>query len=81
LTTNRALNAAGDRREAAAHELPQAAGYRLARVSTLAAAIGALVGGFAYALYSLIGLFTNIAFYHEWPFHFRGPRNCRWAGE
>ena len=27
------------------------------------------------ALYSLIGLFTNLAFYHEWSFHFRSPRN------
>ena len=44
-------------------------------MSVIAAAIGALVGVIAYALYSLIGLFTNIAFYHEWSFHFRSPRN------
>ena len=58
-----------------AFEPPQPAGYRLALVSVLAAAIGALVGFIAYALYSLIGLFTNVAFYHEWSFHFRSPRN------
>ena len=56
-------------------EPPQRAGYRLALVSTLAAGIGALVGFIAYALYSLIGLFTNLAFYHEWSFHFRSPRD------
>jgi chloride channel protein, CIC family len=53
----------------------QAATYRLAFVSVLAAGIGVLVGFIAYALYSLIGLFTNLAFYHQWSFHFRSPRN------
>ncbi|MFZ0883736.1 MAG: chloride channel protein [Candidatus Acidiferrales bacterium] len=60
---------------AGSHQPPQPATYRLALVSALAAGIGALVGFIAYALYSLIGLFTNIAFYHEWSFHFRSPRN------
>jgi len=27
----------------------------------------------AYLLYDLIGLFTNLAYYHEWSFHFRSP--------
>jgi chloride channel protein, CIC family len=53
----------------------QPATYRLPLVSVLAAAIGVLVGGIAYALYSVIGLFTNLAFYHQWSFHFRSPRN------
>src|SRR5262249_48310294 len=40
--------------------------FRMVLVSFLAAAIG-LVGGFvAYALYKLIGLFTNIFFFHRW---------------
>ena len=26
-------------------------------------------------LYDLIGLFTNLAYYHEWSFHFRSPEN------
>jgi CIC family chloride channel protein len=49
------------------------AGYRLAFVSVIAAAIGCLSGLIAFALYDLIGLFTNIAFYHQWSFHFRSP--------
>src|SRR5271156_3205755 len=44
-------------------------------MSLLAAAIGVLTAFIAYALYSLIGLFTNIAYYHEWSFHFRSPRH------
>ncbi len=54
---------------------PEPAGYRLPLVSVLAAGIGVLTAFIAYALYSLIGLFTNLAFYHEWSFHFRSPRN------
>jgi len=49
------------------------AGYRLALVSVVAAAIGCLSGLIAFALYDLIGLFTNISFYHQWSFHFRSP--------
>jgi CIC family chloride channel protein len=49
------------------------AGYRLAFVSVIAAAIGCLSGLIAFALYDLIGLFTNISFYHQWSFHFRSP--------
>jgi len=54
---------------------PEPAGYRLPLMSLLAAAIGVLTAFIAYALYSLIGLFTNIAYYHEWSFHFRSPRH------
>ena len=35
--------------------------------------IGILAGLIAYVLYDLIGLFTNLAYYHEWSFHFRSP--------
>ncbi len=49
------------------------AGYRLGLVSLLAALIGIAAGVIAYILYDLIGLFTNLAFYHEWSFHFRSP--------
>jgi H+/Cl- antiporter ClcA len=48
-------------------------GYRLGFVSLLAAMVGISAGIIAYVLYDLIGLFTNIAFYHEWSFHFRSP--------
>jgi H+/Cl- antiporter ClcA len=54
---------------------PQPAGYRLPLVSLLSAGIGVLAAFIAYALYSLIGLFTNVAYYHEWSFHFRSPRH------
>src|SRR5579862_5156933 len=49
------------------------AGYRLAFVSVIAAAIGCLSGLIAFALYDLIGLFTNLSFYHQWSLHFRSP--------
>ena len=53
---------------------PPPAGYRLPLVSLLAAGIGVLAALIAFALYSLIGLFTNISYYHVWSFHFRSPR-------
>ena len=51
------------------------AGFRLGLISLLAALVGILAGIVAYVLYDLIGLFTNLAFYHEWSFHFRSPEN------
>ena len=51
------------------------AGFRLGFISLLAALIGILAGLIAYILYDLIGLFTNLAYYHEWSFHFRSPEN------
>lgn len=53
----------------------QSAGYRIGLVSLLAAAIGILAGIIAYILYDLIGLFTNLAYYHTWSVHFRSPEN------
>ena len=50
-------------------------GYRIGMISLLAAAIGCAAGLIAFVLYDLIGLFTNLAFYHEWSFHFRSPEN------
>ncbi|HXX71535.1 MAG TPA: chloride channel protein [Candidatus Acidoferrum sp.] len=44
-------------------------------MSILAALVGILAGIIAYLLYDLIGLFTNLAYYHEWSFHFRSPEN------
>ena len=61
---------------ASARQQPeQAAGYRLGLISLLAAFVGFLAGIVAYVLYDLIGLFTNLAYYHEWSFHFRSPEN------
>src|ERR1700681_2026758 len=49
------------------------AGFRLGFISLLAAAVGMIAGVVAFLLYNLIGLFTNLAFYHVWSFHFRSP--------
>ena len=51
------------------------AGFRLGLISLLAALVGILAGIVAYVLYDLIGLFTNLAYYHEWSFHFRSPEH------
>jgi chloride channel protein, CIC family len=53
--------------------IPLQAGYRLGWVSFLAAGVGLIAGLIAFFLYNLIGLFTNISFYHVWSFHFRSP--------
>ncbi len=50
-------------------------GYRMGLICLLAAAVGIIAGLIAYALYDLIGLFTNLAYYHIWSFHFRSPEN------
>src|SRR6202521_6444238 len=49
------------------------AGFRLGFISLLAAVVGMIAGVVAFLLYNLIGLFTNLAFYHVWSFHFRSP--------
>jgi len=50
------------------------ADFRMVWVSLLAAGIGLLAGLVAFALYKLIGLFTNLAFYHRWSAEFISPR-------
>jgi chloride channel protein, CIC family len=50
-------------------------GFRLGFISLLASFVGILAGLIAYLLYDLIGLFTNLAYYHEWSFHFRSPEH------
>ncbi|MGH9775754.1 MAG: chloride channel protein [Candidatus Acidiferrales bacterium] len=63
----------------AARTIPEsghtAEGFRVGFISVMAAAVGILAGLIAYVLYDLIGLFTNLAYYHEWSFHFRSPEN------
>lgn len=49
------------------------AAFRIGWISLLAALVGVLAGLIAFLLYDLIGLFTNLAYYHEWSFHFRSP--------
>src|SRR5579862_5515908 len=53
----------------------EGASFRIEFISILAALVGVLSGLIAYVLYDLIGLFTNLAYYHEWSFHFRSPEN------
>ena len=53
------------------------AGFRVGLLSLLAALVGALVGIIAWVLYNLIGLFTNIAFYHQVSFRFHSPRDTQ----
>jgi CIC family chloride channel protein len=53
----------------------EGASFRIEFVSILAALVGVLSGLIAYVLYDLIGLFTNLAYYHEWSFHFRSLEN------
>ena len=48
--------------------------FRLILISCLAALVGLVAGVVAYALYNLIGLCTNISFYHQYSWHFRSPR-------
>jgi chloride channel protein, CIC family len=53
--------------------IPTAVKFRMLLVSFLAAAIGAGAGVIAWVLYNLIGLFTNLSFYHQLSFRFRSP--------
>ena len=46
-------------------EPAQTAGFRIVLMSFLAAGIGLLAGLVAYILYKLIGLFTNLFFFHQ----------------
>jgi len=48
--------------------------FRLALVSFLAGGIGMVAGGIAWILYKLIGLFTNLFFFHRFDTAFVSPR-------
>jgi H+/Cl- antiporter ClcA len=48
--------------------------FRLVLVSSLAAGIGLVAGGIAWILYKLIGLFTNLFFFHRWDTTFASAR-------
>ena len=49
--------------------------FRMFFMSVLAAGIGLIAGLIAYVLYDLIGLFTNIAFYHRFVAEFTSARH------
>jgi H+/Cl- antiporter ClcA len=49
--------------------------FRMLLVSFLAALIGLLAGVVAFALYKLIGLFTNLFFFHRWSADFSSAQH------
>src|SRR6266481_486879 len=55
--------------------LGEPAQFRMVLVSFLAGGIGLLAGLIAFLLYKLIGLFTNIAFYHRFATDFVSARH------
>jgi chloride channel protein, CIC family len=55
--------------------IAEPAQFRMLLMSFLAAGIGLLAGLIAYVLYKLIGLFTNIAFYHRFVADFISARH------
>jgi chloride channel protein, CIC family len=48
--------------------------FRMALISALAAGVGLLAGAVAFLLYRLIGLFTNLFFYHRFSLDFTSAR-------
>jgi CIC family chloride channel protein len=59
----------------AAIDSAQPAPFRMLLVSFLAAAIGLVAGLIAFALYKLIGLFTNLFFFHRWSTDFSSAQH------
>ena len=55
--------------------MAEPAQFRMVLMSFLAAGIGLVAGLIAYLLYKLIGLFTNIFFYHRFVAEFLSPRH------
>jgi CIC family chloride channel protein len=55
--------------------LAEPAQFRMVLISSLSAGTGLIAGLVAYLLYNLIGLFTNIVFYHRVVFAFNSARN------
>jgi CIC family chloride channel protein len=54
---------------------PPPAPFRMLLASFLAAAIGLVAGVVAFALYKLIGLFTNLFFFHRWSADFSSAQH------
>jgi len=51
------------------------ANFRMLLISLLSAAIGLVAGIVAFALYKLIGLFTNLFFFHRWSTDFSSAQH------
>jgi len=56
-------------------DTPPPAPFRMLLVSFLSAAIGLVAGVVAFALYKLIGLFTNLFFFHRWSADFSSAQH------
>jgi CIC family chloride channel protein len=70
------LPAASDEHRArAVIDVSTPADFRMLLVSFLAAAIGLVAGVVAFALYKLIGLFTNLFFFHRWSTDFSSAQH------
>jgi chloride channel protein, CIC family len=54
--------------------------FRMLTISSLAAVVGVLAGVVAFLLYKLIGLFTNVVFYHRWSAEFLSARHNHLGG-
>jgi len=59
----------------ASTDSPPPASFRMLLLSFLSAAIGLVAGVVAYALYKLIGLFTNLFFFHRWSVDFSSAQH------
>ena len=57
--------------------IAEPAQFRMVAVSFLAAGVGLLAGLIAFCLYKLIGLITNIVFYHRFVADFISPRHSQ----
>src|SRR5690242_699092 len=53
---------------------PEPAGFRMLLICSLAGLVGLLAGVVAFALYRLIGLFTNLFFFHRLAADFTSAR-------
>jgi chloride channel protein, CIC family len=74
-TSNAVPIASNDGHLRTARESAPPAPFRMLLVSLLAAAIGLVAGVVAFALYKLIGLFTNLFFFHRWSADFSSAQH------
>jgi chloride channel protein, CIC family len=78
ITPGKSGNAAGEDQVARVVEQRSSEGpaveFRVLLVSLLAGGIGLLAGGVAFVLYKLIGLFTNLFFFHRFAADFTSAR-------
>ena len=74
-SANATVAAAAEDRDRALMGTPPPAPFRMLLVSFLSAGIGLVAGVVAFALYKLIGLFTNLFFFHRWSAAFTSAQH------